>query len=197
MREYIEKISNACLSFLDGSDLFVTSTDSIERVCISFLEHRGYRVNKMEEVATGKPVKDIKDLIDYFYTMYKRYHPDVYIYRNREQDLALAASFVEARQVADELTKEQALKQCAAIIQVIFEEEERFHFTMPVTFGVFGQKNCGWITEVAVRILNERIKKAKEEEDLVFANAHADKNTTPAGWDITDIEEALKKLEGV
>jgi hypothetical protein len=197
MKEYIEKISNTCLSYLDGSDLFVTSTDSIERACISFLEYRGYRVNKMEEVATGKPVKDIKDLIDYFYTMYKRYHPDVYIYRNREQDLSLAASFVEARQVADELTKEQALKQCAAIIQVIFEEEERFHFTMPVTFGVFGQKNCGWITEVAVRILNERIKKAKEEEDLIFANAHADKNTAPAGWDVNDIEEALKKLEGV
>jgi hypothetical protein len=68
---------------------------------------------------------------------------------------------------------------------------------MPVTFGVFGQKNCGWITEVAVRILNERTKKVKEEENLLFANAHADKNTMPAGWDITDIEEALKKLEGV
>lgn len=194
--DLIQKIADACADYLSGSDLFTPGSDKVQAACINFLESKGYQLRKIEEVATGKPIKDIKDLIDYFYIMYKRHHPDEYIYRNREQDLTLASSFVEARQAADELTKEQALKQCAAIIQIIFEEEERFHFTMPISFGIFGQKNCGWITDVAVRILNERITKAKEEENVLYANAHADKCTEPAGWSLDDIKSVLQRLEG-
>jgi hypothetical protein len=192
----IQDISTACSEYLDGSDLFGRPTDIIERTCLSFLEAKGYSFRKIDTSVVVKPITTDQDLITHFYTMFKRYHPDLYIYRNHDADRRLAASFIEARQEADELTRDLAIKQCANIIQVIFEEEERFHFNTPVTFSVFGQKNCGWITELAVRILNERQRKAKEEEDINFANAHADKYDKPAGWSLEDIDKALSGLEG-
>jgi len=192
---YIQKISAACLEYLDSTELFARSTDGIERACSAFLKHKCYSIKKVEYDYSGKPIKDIQDLIDYFYGLMYKYHPGEAVYRNREQDLSIALAFVEARQEADGITKEAALKQCAALIQIVFEEEPRFKFNIPLNFSIFGQKQCGWITEVAVRIMNERIQKAKEEADLIFANAHADK-FVGTGWSQEDIEAALKNLEG-
>lgn len=192
---HIQKISTACLEYLDSADLFGRSTEAVERACSAFLKHRCYSIKKVEYDYTGKPIKDIQDLIDYFYGLMSKHHPGESVYRNREQDLSIALAFVEARKEADGITKEAALKQCAALIQIVFEEEERFNFNIPINFGIFGQKNCAWITEVAVRIMNERIRTAKEEEDVNFANAHADK-FIGTGWSQEDIELAIKNLEG-
>jgi hypothetical protein len=194
--EYIKKIHTACSSCIDGSDLFGGTSDAVISACLSFLESKGYSFKKIDTTVVAKPINTDQDLIEHFYTLFKRYHPDMYIYRNRDVDLKLVSSLIEARQQADGLTRELAIKQCASIMQVIFEEEERFNFNMPITFSIFGQKNCGWITDVAVRILNERMKKAKAEEDFLFANAHAAKCDKPAGWLIEDIDKALAKLEG-
>jgi len=196
MRELIEKIYMACSEYLNGSDLFGADISSIEKICGEFLQARGYVLRKSENVISAKPIKNVQDLIEYFYMLQKKYHPDIYIYRNRERDLSIASALIESRQRDDGLTKEAALKQCAAIIQTLFEEEDKFGFTTPITFGFLGQKNCGWITEMALTLLNDKMRKAKDEEDLLFANAHADKCNLPAGWSLQDIEHALKSLEG-
>ena len=113
--------------------------------------------------------------------------------------MALASSFVEARQEADGLTKELALQQCAAIIKTIFEEEEKFNFSFPITFSVLGQKNCGWITELAIKLINERAlreQSEKEERDIAVADEYAKKYADLAGWPSEEIDRILNSLEG-
>lgn len=195
---FVQQLLDACRDYLNNDDLFVSSTEEIERACIDFLKSRGYNVVKTFLEPADIKIKSIKDLIEYFYILKKKYHPEQYVYRNNLADLALAKAFVESRQEAENLSEEEALQQCAAIIKIIFEEEDKFSFRSPIVFGFLGQKNCGWITEYAIKLLNERNLKKQlelEERRLLFVDDYEKQYTHLAGWDEHDIDYVLNSLE--
>ena len=62
------------------------------------------------------------------------------------------------------LNRFNAIQQCVAIIDVIFNYEEEFCFKEPISIGVLGQAKSGWITEKALYILNTNLRKEEELE---------------------------------
>jgi hypothetical protein len=168
----------------------------LEAACLKFILSRGYKLSE-DSIPQHPEIKNIHDIIKFFYGMLDKYHPEMLKYRNNEQDMAIAREFVNSRKLSDGLNEKDALAQCVEIIKTIFENEERFNFTMPLNFGMFGQKNCAWITEVAVRLLNERIQREKEELDERLADEFMNRfYSGPKGWSTEEIVLALSKLEG-
>jgi len=60
------------------------------------------------------------------------------------------------------LNRFNAIQQCVAIIDTIFEHENEFHFDRPIDIRVIGQGRAGWITQKALLIMNDRDHKQQE-----------------------------------
>jgi hypothetical protein len=173
-----------------------TAEDRLVDACLEFIFSRGYKLS--ENIIPLHPeIKNINDLINFFYNMFNRYHPDMLLYKNNDQDRSIAKAFVESRKQAEGISDEMALAQCVEIIKVIFENEAKFNFTMPLSFSIFGQKNCYWITEFAVRMLNDKIKRDREELNERLADEFmANDYKGPTGWTADEINTAYDKLKG-
>lgn len=169
---------------LDQPDLFgggkSTEETQVEE-SIKLLEKLGYRVSKTAEeakaivVECGYQVTDpiladtkvvtLTDLRNYFFKRLWSKHPSSQQYSidNIKSDLRLIRLFVEAREEKG-LNRFNAIQQCVAIIDVIFNYEEEFCFKEPISIGVLGQAKSGWITEKALYILNTNLRKEEELE---------------------------------
>jgi hypothetical protein len=158
--EFLHAIDKG-LSEAQQGTLFNSQSVSLENACVDYLRHKEYSVRK--PLMYPYEIKKLKDLPDLFHVLLSKYSEKAaLIYRNEKQELKLSKSFVESIQKTDGLSKSTAMKRCATIIQIVFNNVERFNFTIPLTFGIFGQQNMSWVTELAIRILNEEINNQKE-----------------------------------
>ena len=164
MGKDIEKIINAIsngVSETQQESLFGSESTSLEDACVDYLKHKGYGVKK--PLMYPSEIKKLKDLPDLFRVLLSKYsEKDALMYSNEKQELKLAKSFVESIQKSDGLSKQTAMRRCANIIRIVFSNIERFKFNIPLTFGIFGQQNMSWVTELAIKIINEEIEEYKE-----------------------------------
>lgn len=165
MKKNIKKILHCIEEGLletQQENLFGSESAGLDNACVNYLRYKGYSVRK--PLMPPYEVKKLNDLISLFYVLLsKQSKKDVLIYKNEKQDLKLAKSFVESIQKTDGLSKQAAMDYCASIIQIVFKNTDRFKFNIPLTFGIFGQKNMAWVTQLAIGIFNEEIVKHKEE----------------------------------
>jgi len=99
---------------------------------------------------------------------------------------------------ADRISYKNAMQQCALIVQTVLRTPDVFKFESPPTFGVFGQAEMGWVTERAIRIINDQINK-----DEVIATERAIDEMTERieekytmGYSLEELAACQKKLEG-
>lgn len=168
----------------DQPDIFGNgkSTEEVQaEESIKLLEKLGYRVSKTAEEAkaivieSGYQVTDpllvnnkivtLTDLRSYFFMRLWSKHPSSQQYSvdNIKSDLRLIRLFVESREKKG-LNRFNAIQQCVAIIDIIFNYEEDFCFKEPINIGVLGQAKSSWITEKALYILNTNLRKEEELE---------------------------------
>lgn len=172
---------------LDQADLFGNgkSQDEVRIVAaIKFLKENGYRVldtSKPEDakaaaieagykvsdpIFVNGGVKTLKDLRNYFYMrLWKKYpHRQAYhVDMGLSKELHLFKLFVESRE-ATGLSRLNAIQECVAIIDIIFDHEDEFGFRDPIDVRVIGQGKAGWITRKAVFILNKKVQEAMHQK---------------------------------
>ena len=91
------------------------------------------------------------------------------------------------------LSKPAAMGKCATLIKIVFNNADRFKFTIPLTFGIFGQKNMAWVTQLAIKILNEEMEEYKEQQvDKKIDEMLARYPQSEIGWSDNKINLALK-----
>lgn len=191
MKELAESLTQPALFDQDYSELV--------KVCREFLEKRGYKTIRCRY--TYPKIKKSTDLIELFDALFTRNHPDLIApYRKKSVDRTIAKRFVDARTKASNSSKEQALLECAEIISTIFKYESEFKFTMPLSFGMLGQEKCGWITDKAIQLMNQR--KAREDEIRAevaqercvkeYIEIHGEEGL---GFDLDKILENMEKMK--
>jgi hypothetical protein len=167
---------------LDQQDLFGEgkSVDEIQlEEAIKIIEKAGYRVARdaeearqiavesgwqvSEPVLVNDKVVTIKDLRNYFFMRLWNKYPNRYKYYvdNVKNEFRMMRLFIESRE-AKGLNRFNAIQQCVAIIDVIFDHIEEFNFKNPIDIGVLGQAKSGWITEKALYIVNNKLLKERE-----------------------------------
>ena len=167
------------------------------KACIEFLEHQGYKTIRC--YYTYPKIEKLNHLVELFDALMSHHHPDLIApFRRRGVDMSIAKKFHEAR-MSTGLSKKQALLECAEIINTIFKYEGDFNFTMPLTFSMLGQANCGWITDKAIQLMNKkkakdddlRAKKAQEACVKEYVKLYGEDNL---GFDIDKILKRQEKI---
>lgn len=172
---------------LDQSDLFGNgkSQDEVHiSSAIELLTKNGYRVldttrpedAKAAAIEAGYKVSDpifvnggvktLKDLRNYFYMrLWKKYpgRQAYYVDMGLSKELHLFKLFVESREVTG-LSRLNAIQECVAIIDIIFDHEDEFGFRDPIDVRVIGQGKAGWITRKAVFILNKKVQESMHQK---------------------------------
>lgn len=164
IKELVADIKNCSTNLVDRPGFLVPNYSELAGYCKDFLLDLGYKV--VNPISYKFKATRIDDLFNLFYERLEYYHPELTgSYRNLKRDRAVASRFVEARVKASGISEKHALSECAEIILTVFEYEEDFNFNLPLTFEMFGQANCGWITDKAVQIMNKT--REKKERDAV------------------------------
>ena len=198
--EAIDKIRDG-LSCLDQGSIFssvVPGYAEIEKACVDYLKILGYGIRPPYKFPAQ--IKKLDDLINLFYDLYFKKFPGTIPYggKSESEERKTASRFIQSRIDASGLDKHTAMQECGEIIRTVFENLDGFNFTVPITFGIFGQKNMGWVTDVAVEIMNRKIEEYKRIEDEAWADKiMAERSKTHrAGWTEEELDKALKNLEG-
>lgn len=191
--KYIENIKEA-ISSSDQTVLFINSgTEQLVDACTNYLKFKGYKITKPVDNICN--VRTIDELICYFYTMLELKHPDcINSYRNMMKNRTIAKKFVEARMVASNINRKEALNECVEIIKTVFKYESEFHFKYEMNFKIFGQNKSGWITDKAIQIMNRELKyKKKANADKKMEEMIKAQDTENLGFD--NLQDILDKLE--
>lgn len=165
-------------------------------LCVEVLRYSGYGVTEPIDFNAG--IKNIDDLINYFYVLLSRHHPELVGKRNiTDKDRMLARQLVDSR-LAIGVDTAEAFKQCACLISIVFEHEDEFHFTTPISFSMFGQGDMVWVTEKALYIMNKEIQAHK----LAAYEAKLDKfdeykNNPNEELGLGNLDDILKNMEDV
>lgn len=149
---------------------------------ITVLEEKGYRVvrtaeeAKQEAIRAGYKVSDpilvntkvitLLDLRNYFFMRLWKKYPNRQLYHvqgNLNQELRAFKLFVEAREQTG-LNRFNAIQECVAVIDIIFDHEEEFGFKNPIDIRILGQNKAGWITQKALFILRNKIQEELDHE---------------------------------
>lgn len=194
-KEIKKRIKDALVSE-DQPSLFgsVKSTEDLELACLEFLRFKGYKVS--QPINYRYKVTKLDDLVHFFYTLLNSKHPEyINVYRNMGRDRAIAKRFVENRIYATGYGEDIALRECAEIIATVFEYEKDFKFRTDINFGMFGQKNLGWITEKAVNIINKKTTKVSEEKTAqrIAEIEIEQRDKYDLGFD--DLDDILNRME--
>lgn len=190
----LQKIHNGWLETQQDT-LFGSENQNFQLLiyaCIEFLVYKGYKISKPLQTFN---IKKLDDIIHLFYAHSDLKHSElINNYRNLMKDRTLAKNFIASRQEAGNISKEAAMNECAEIITTIFEHEDEFNFKQPLTFSVLGQKNCGWITEKAIQIINKKRLGYEEERRVALIAALEERyDAEPGGF--RDLDEILKGLK--
>lgn len=170
--------------------------DGIAQVCKKLLISMGYKV--VDPVKKIFNVKSIDDLIALFYAYLDYKHPELAgTHRNIKKDRAIAKRFLEGRMEVGSLNKEMALDECAQIIKTIFDREQEFKFTIPLSFEIFGQQAAGWITKKAVELLNEERESAQQKIVEEIQDRHTREYLKEHGEESLgfDVDALLRNME--
>jgi hypothetical protein len=197
-KETTQTLVNSLRDSLDTGFLPVNDgvIKDILEACKKLLIFKGYKV--VDPIKKVFNVRHIDDLIALFYAFLDYKHPELAgTHRNLKKDRAIAKRFLEGRMEVGSLNKELALDECAQIIKTIFDREQDFNFTIPLSFEIFGQQVAGWITKKAVELMNEeregRLKKITEEiqekHNREYLKKHGEESL---GF---DVDELLRKME--
>lgn len=197
--EVIDKIRGG-LSCLDQDSIFSSISSGyteIEKACVDYLKVMGYSVHP--PYIFPNKIKKLDDLRTLFYNLYIRKFPEKIAYvKDESTERKTATQFVKARMEASNTDKNTAMQECGEIIKTVFENLDEFNFTIPITFGIFGQKSMAWVTNTAVGIMNKKItlyeqeKYEKRSEEIIRERA---KHTRP-GWTDEQLDRAIKNMEG-
>jgi len=124
------------------------------------LRERGYRVVKVEFPNTATT---IKDLIEYFYARRLYYNPNrpFPISRNFEEDKKYVSVLVKKRQ-ATGLSRKNAIKEAAMLIETLFRFEEHLKLAEPIMSP--RALSVGFILNRVCAIANDEIAEASESE---------------------------------
>ena len=188
---FLDAINRGLLE-VQQETLFGSEPIVLENACADYLRHKGYSVK--EPLIYPYNIKKLDDLIVLFYVLLSKYNDkDTIVYKNKKQDLKIAKYFVESIQHMSGLSKPAAMGKCATLIKIVFNNVDRFKFTIPLTFGIFGQKNMAWVTQLAIKILNEEMEEYKEQQvDKKIDEMLARYPQSEIGWSDNKINLALK-----
>lgn len=190
------------------------SVDEIQlEKAIEILYKNGYKVAKTAEeakelaVQAGYSVADplvvnekvvtLKDLRNYFYMRLWSKYPGRQLYHvdgNWEKEMRLIRLFVESREKTG-LNRFNAVQECVAIIDIMFNHEEEFKFRNPIDLRILGQGTAGWITQKACMILNEKLHKQQAEEVEKKIQEFEDNYTLDLDKKANLLDELLSKME--
>lgn len=124
----------------------------------------GYKVS--DPICVDEKVRTVENLRNYFYMrLWKKYpHRQSYhVDMGLDKERRLFNLFVGSREVTG-LSKLNAIQECVAIIDIIFDHEEEFGFRDPIDVRVIGQGKAGWITRKALFILNRKVQEAMHQK---------------------------------
>ena len=193
--DILDEISCA-LKELDQDNVFVSLPErhsALLDACQRYLRYQGFKTIAPERRTYN--IKKLDDLIHLFYSFSDHNHPELMnSYRNFGRDRKIASGMVKSRMEANGYGMPIAMNECADIIETIFNHESEFNFKIPISFGILGQKNCGWITDKAIQIINRKKIKAKEERRRNYIKELDKKyDAEPDGFG--DLDELLEKLD--
>lgn len=128
----------------------------------------GYKV--LTPVFVDEKIVTLKDLRKLFYSrLYEKFKIDEnYMFGNYQIDLKYLRLLVEERE-AEGLNRFNAIQEAAAIINIIFDNLDEFNFDRVPDIRILGQKKMAWVTDKALRLMNERIEKNKMLESKNIA----------------------------
>lgn len=199
MKRGSDDILDELASSIDAAqqpNIIGTNFDSVDELCVEWLKMRSYSVR----LPMDYPVKidKLDQIISIFYDyLNNSYEKHLLPPSNINRDRGIAKAFIEKRMEADKISYRNAMQQCALIVQTVLKTPDVFKFESPPTFGIFGQAEMGWITERAVRIINDKISKDGAER----AERAADKMTEKiekkykTGYSLEQLAACQKKLE--
>jgi hypothetical protein len=174
---------------------FGNKHDDLIKACKGFLYSFGYKI--VDPLESKHDIKKLDDLISLFDQMLKIKHPEwAGRYSKKEKDRRLARYFVEKRMKASNINKKEAMKECADIIETVFEHEEEFGFDeRPLSFDFFGQDDFGWVTDVAVKIINRKKAEKEERERKALIESYQKRYEREETNFERDLDEILGKLQ--
>jgi len=171
-------------------------TKNSTELCVKFLKGQGYSLRPPLDYPT-KIIK-LDEIISMFYGFLgNSYEKHLLPASNIKRDRAVAKAFIEKRMETDQISYEDAMQQCAMIVRIVLRTPDVFKFETPPTFGIFGQAEMGWITERAIKIINEQITK----DNIVAAEKAIDEMTEriekkyKMGHSLEELTAYQKKLE--
>jgi hypothetical protein len=152
----------------------------------------GFKVS--DPIYVDDNILNLQDLRNYFFNQLWSHYPELkrsYVEGNRASEMRSIRMFVESRELTG-LNRHNAIQECAAIINVIFENKDQFNFSRSPGIWVLGQAKAGWITGKAVNILNEQLQKeAKENLDRRFESMESEYEKE---IDLNETSDMLNKL---
>ncbi len=156
----------------------------------------GYKV--IDPIVANENVKSIPDLRNYFYHRLWNKYPGRTAYHmegNLPMELRQFRLFVESRE-ANGLNRFNAIQECVALIDIIFDETDEFKFKEPIDIRVIGTGRCGWIVQKASLILSKKIQAKSEEtlEKLIEEYENTDK--IDLNKKAREIEQMLEGING-
>lgn len=191
--DYIDDIKSSIkktdqLSIFSNKNRYI----DIENSCCRFLRFLGYSIYSPKEFSMD--IKSINDLVAYFYVLYnKKNKGGIVTSYNEAKDRSIASRFVNERMTTTGASREYTLSECGEIIKTIFEYEEEFNFKYDISFSILGNAKSKWITDKAIQIMNEKIRKEKEfEEEEIRIKAVDSYDTSDLGF--KNLDEILDKM---
>jgi hypothetical protein len=149
--------------------------------CREFLEAFDFKVAPEVLKADYKLIRNMPNLIDYFYNRFKYLHSDKKVpAKNDEADRGTAKRFIEARINASGSSREKVIAECAEIIDVVLSNTAKFELVFSIGFRMFGQTDMIWVTDKAIAMMNkvrfdetpEYTKYLQEEANKEFKGPH-------------------------
>jgi len=196
--------------FLDGIQKLIVSSQQEDlfgnkealikestELCVKFLKGQNYSVRP--PINYPAKITKLDEIISMFYGFLSNtYQKHLLPPSNVKRDRAVAKALVEKRMEADKISRYDAMQQCALIVKTVLMTPEVFKFESPPTFGVFGQAEMGWVTERAIRIINDQITKdeIRATEKAVDEMTERIEEKYTMGYSLGELAACQKKLEG-
>jgi hypothetical protein len=195
-QDLVKNIFEYSRDLLEVDLLGMNDNSNLIKACKEYLILNGCKVEDPIQYLIN--IKKQDDLINLFNLLLSRNHPEWMSKKEiTNKDKAIAKYFVESR-MSTGINKQRALEECAAIIYTLFEHEDEFHFDKSLSFGIFGQKKMGWITDFALAIMNRNIERANREEyeKLLEEFEHSQYKNETFGLTDDEINNILQTKEG-
>jgi len=155
------------LSAFDSEDLF-SNDGAREKVlaeaCIKYLKFFRYRV--FSPVVVRQEYTKIDQLRDLFYSLAKYHYGDKFMLGSRglAADRAAIKAFVESRMRAEDISRKEALNECALVIQGAFEYKELIGLDVQLTLSMFIPGKFSWFVDKVIQLMNEHLEERYDEK---------------------------------